>query len=85
MQIIRGMTFVPAVATVVLSLLAGDYWSALAFTGLALATIAPDPAHRELAHAMVFPELPLLDRAVIVAVLLSPARIESPRLHRGGR
>ena len=38
MPIIRGMTSVSAVATVVLSLLAGDYWSALAFTGLALAT-----------------------------------------------
>jgi hypothetical protein len=38
MQIIGGMTFVSAVVTVVLSLLAGDYWSALAFTGLALST-----------------------------------------------
>jgi hypothetical protein len=29
----RGVTFVFAVATVMLSLLAGDYWAALAFAG----------------------------------------------------
>jgi hypothetical protein len=38
MRIIRGATHVSAVMTVVLSLLAGDYWTALAFTGLAITT-----------------------------------------------
>jgi hypothetical protein len=38
MQIIRGVTHVSAAITVVLALLAGDYWTALAFTGLAITT-----------------------------------------------
>jgi hypothetical protein len=35
-QIIRGVTFVSAVATVVLALFAGDYRTALAFTCLTI-------------------------------------------------
>jgi len=38
MQIIRGVTHVSAVITMVLAPLVADYWTALAFTGLAAST-----------------------------------------------